>query len=269
MWLPEVGVKNIIAIGGGHLGEHRDTYDFGPDSDSEFLPWDTRSIDELVIESTGKPNPRVLVVATAREDSPRHDIDQYLDAFTSSYESLGASVERLQLLPKVLANSDIERRVAAADAVYVSGGNTKRMIATWKRYGLGGLLQKAYDSGTVMSGLSAGSIAWFAYGNSNSHYSDKPFRVTALGWFPAIVCPHYDVEPFRQEPFKKMVKQSGMVGLAIDETAAIQIVNDTDYRVLSSGGQATVSKCSWKQNEYFVEPLAPGSSGKLADLLSA
>lgn len=49
-----------------------------------------------------------------------------------------------------------------------------------------------------------------------------------------------------------------MVGLAIDELAAIHIENESKYTVLSADNTSTVSKCYWKDGEYYIRPLAPG-----------
>lgn len=108
-----------------------------------------------------------------------------------------------------------------------------------------------------MSGMSAGSICWFRYGNSNSFYDDKPFRVTGMGWFDLLVCPHYDSEPFRQDAMKKMMERTPhMVGLALDEYAALEIVNDT-YRIHLFKSGAQVQKCYWAGDGYVMEQVKP------------
>ncbi len=108
-----------------------------------------------------------------------------------------------------------------------------------------------------MSGVSAGSICWFRYGTSNSFYTGKPFRVTGLGWFNLTICPHYDQEVFRQDALKRMLKRSPQtIGLALDEHAAIEIVNDT-YRVHTTKPGAIARKCYWKNGKYSTVLLLP------------
>ncbi len=50
----------------------------------------------------------------------------------------------------------------------VSGGNTVYAINRWKLLGVDQFLEKAMDSGVVMSGGSFGAICWFDAGHSDS-----------------------------------------------------------------------------------------------------
>ena len=42
------------------------------------------------------------------------------------------------------------------------------MISAWKKFGVDKALREAYEKEIVLSGLSAGAICWFKYGNSDS-----------------------------------------------------------------------------------------------------
>ena len=154
------------------------------------------------------------------------------------------------------SSEEIEAAISAADIVFVTGGNSYQMMEKWRETGVDRLLRLAYEKGTVMSGLSAGASCWFRYVNSNSFYTGKPFRVEAMGWLEALVCPHYDSEPFRQEPFKEMVKQTPeLAGIALDEYAAIEIVDEKKFRIHAYGPAAKVRKCYWRAGEYRVEEV--------------
>ncbi len=254
--------KTIIAMGGGYFGEHRDTYVHAkPENGAVYFPVETTPIDELIIRSSGKENPSVLLITTPSEDG-QHDVDLYVEAFKKQYEVLGASIEVLRLIQEEPAQADIESKILAADVIYVSGGNTHLMIETWQRLGVDKLLRKAYESGTTMSGLSAGAVAWFSDVTSNSFYTNKPIRVKGLGWLSALICPHYDSEPFRQESFKQMLKDTPeLVGLALDEHAAIEIVDDK-FRVHSFGSGGSVRRCYWKNGDYVVENVEKANEPK-------
>ena len=155
--------------------------------------------------------------------------------------------------------------IQSADAIYVTGGNSDLMMKTWRQQNVDNLLQQAYQSGTVMSGLSAGASCWFKYICSNSYYTGQPFVVEAMGWLKAFICPHYDSEPFRQDALKKMLKASpGMVGLVLDEYAAIEIV-DNQFRVHSYGSGGLVRKCFWRDGRYVIEAVAARSEPKSLD----
>lgn len=168
---------------------------------------------------------------------------------------MGATVDTLRLITEKPSMDEVRKKIANTDVVHVSGGNTWRMMKTWRRLGIDTLLRQAYDRGVVMSGVSAGSICWFRYGTSNSFYTNRPFRVTGLGWLNLTLCPHYDEEVHRQDALKRMLKLSPKtVGLALDEHAAIEIVNDT-YRIHIMKPEATARKCYWKKGDYVIEQL--------------
>lgn len=261
--------KTIFALGGGSFGEHRDTYKHHkPSNGQEYHAVNTTDIDRLILKATNKKKPKLLLIVTASEDG-QHNLPLYEEAFRKQYEGLGAIVDTLYLITRKTAVAEIKSKILNTDAIYVSGGNSARMMKTWRRLGIDKLLKQAYDSGTVMSGQSAGSICWFTYGNSNSFYTNKPFRVTAMGWVGALICPHYDTEPFRQEPLKQMLKRTPkLVGLAVDEHAAIEI-KDGSYKIHSFGPGGKVHRCYWRDGRYNTEeePLLESYKG-VDDLLS-
>lgn len=247
----------IFALGGGTIGEHRETYSgwSSPLSPGqEYYDVTTTPVDKLILEAAGKQSPKVLLILTASEDG-KHDLTLFEQAFRGQYEGLGATIDTLRLITQKTPIDEIEKKIMTAEVIYVSGGNTWRMMKTWRRLGIDVLLRRAYEQGTIMSGLSAGSICWFRYGTSNSFYTGRPFRVTGLGWFSLTVCPHYDQERFRQVALKRMLKRSPqMVGLALDEHAAIEVVNDT-YRIHTAKAGAVARKCYWKNGKYITEIL--------------
>jgi dipeptidase E len=249
--------KTIFALGGGTFGEHRDTYkawSLPLPPEQEYYEVNTTPVDKLILKATGKAKPRLLLIFTASEDG-QHDLGLLEQAFRAHFEELGAQLDTLYLITKKPVLSDIKRKIEAADAIYASGGNTYRMMRAWRRLGIDKLLRHAYDTGTVMSGMSAGAICWFSYGNSNSFYNNRPFRVTGMGWFNLLICPHYDTEPYRQAAMKKMMKRtSNTPGIVLDEHAALEIVDDT-YRIHIFKPGAKVQKCYWADGTYVMEQL--------------
>lgn len=247
-------MATIIAMGGGVF--------MGKD-ESQF-PSEVRPVHEEIIRRIGKRHPRVLYIPTAANDS-----EKKIAGFNRYYSGLGCSVDTLRLLRKRPDQAEIRSKINAADAVFVTGGNTHRTIATWKRCGVDALLRQAYKQGTIMSGYSAGAICWFQYGNSDSFSKEKIFRVTGMGIIKALMCPHYDSEPHRQPALKKMMKRTpGMVAIALDEYAAIEII-DGKYRILTSKPDAKARRVYWRRGEYMVEAIkTDGRFQSLGSLLS-
>jgi dipeptidase E len=238
----------IVALGGGvFMGKDENTW-----------PAMMRPTHQEIFALSGKKNPNTLFIPTAADDS-----EARIKGFEKYYSGLGCDVDVLRLVNKHPDPAEIKAKIAAADIIYVTGGKTFRMVAKWKRLGIDALLKQAYQRGTVMAGHSAGAICWFTYGCSDS-FSDspspakrKPFRVTALGIFDALLCPHYDSEPVRQPALKEIMKRTPrQVAIALDEYAGLEIV-DGNYRFLTARAEAKVRRTYWQAGEYIIEELKP------------
>lgn len=211
----------------------------------------TKAIHQEIVARTGKKHPKVLYLPTAKNDR-----EDYIDFFRQYYLDLGCSeVDALLLLKNPPSGKEISDKIFSADIIYVNGGNSHRMLATWKRLGVDKLLQQAHEQGIIMSGHSAGLVCWFSYACSNSFYTNKPFRLTGMGVYSAVVCPHYDSEPFRRPALKKIMKRTpGLVAIAFDDGTAIEIVDDT-YRLLKIIDPAKARRTFWKEGKYIIEEI--------------
>lgn len=233
--------KKIIAIGGGEIGR--------PGTKVETL-----AIDKEIIKLSDKNNPRLLFIPTASSDS-----DGYCQNIEKHFgKKLGCQVDFLYLIKEKPSEKMIKEKISKADIIYVGGGNTLKMMNTWRRYGVDRLLVNAYEKGKVMSGLSAGSICWFKYGNSDSRKFKNSeaslIKVKGLGIIDALHCPHYDAEACRESDLKIMMKKTSGVAIAIDNCCAIEIV-DNSYRIIASKPTASAYKVYWKSGKYTKETI--------------
>jgi len=164
----------------------------------------------------------------------------------------------LYLIKNKYSKKELEDKFKNIDIVYVGGGDTLKMLKTWRKLGVDRLLKKAYKSGVVMSGVSAGAICWFEYGCSDSlRFSDKNgpmIKVRGLGFVKGVFCPHYDVEPKRKKELKRMIENSYNFTLALDNCTAIEIIDDK-YRIIKSKKTAKVYRTYWKKNKYFKDVI--------------
>ena len=216
---------------------------------------ETRRIDARIVELTGKQRPRVLFVPTASGDSR-----EYTEAFLELYASeLGCSVDVLMLYRSRPAPSRMASMVAEADAIYVGGGNTLRMMKLWRRLGFDRLLRSAHERRAVLAGTSAGGICWFRDGHSDSRaYSAKAepweyIKVRGLGFVNATFCPHYHAEG-REQSVERTVARHGGVVVACDNCTAIEIVNG-QWRVFRSRRMGKAYKIFRKHREAAAERL--------------
>ncbi len=229
----------IIAIGGGEIG--RPGY-----------PATTTKIDKEIIRLSGKKRPKFLFIPTASLDS-----EGYIKSVKKHFgKRLGCKVDSLCLIKEKLSAKKISKKILNSDIVYVGGGNTLRMMNVWRKFKVDKILKKAYENGIVMSGLSAGSICWFKGGNSDSrkfkNKKAKLIKVKGLGFINALCCPHYDVEKGREASLKKMMKKNTGVAIAIDNCAALEVVNK-QYRVIRTKKTANVYKVYWRDGKYYKE----------------
>lgn len=243
-------MKTIVAIGGGEL------------KDLETLP-----IDRAIVRLSKKKRPRALFIPTASNDAAG-----YWETFQFVYgEKLGCATDVLFLIRERLSKKQIEEKVLSADIIYVGGGNTIRMLRIWKKYGVDKLLRKAYEKGVILSGLSAGAIAWFRYGSSDSRRFMKNgkqvesfMRVSALGFLPLTISPHHIREKKLRDPgIKEMMLRTSGVALALDDNSAILIQNDR-FEILRSKPGARIKKVFKRNGKIESKPLK--DSGMLEEL---
>lgn len=242
----------IVAIGGGELKD-----------------LETLSIDRIIVKLAGKKHPKVLFIPTASNDSVG-----YWGVFQDIYgKKLGCETDVLFLIREKLSQKKIKEKILSADIIYVGGGNTLRMLRVWRKYGVDGLLRKAYEKGSILSGLSAGAIAWFRYGSSDSRRFMKSgrqmeslMRVSALGLLPFTVSPHHIREKKLRDPgIKKMMQRTPGVALALDDNSAI-LVQDGRYKILRSQPKVKVKKVFRKNGKVEWKDL--NESGTLEELVA-
>ena len=248
----------IVAVSGGEIGR--------PKKEGGHYPIETLPIDKEIVRLTGKKNPKLLFIPTASGDSRSYYavIQNYFG------KRLGCNTEALYLFKDRPTRKEVEARISGADIIYVGGGNTLRMLKLWRKLGIDKLLEKAGKQGKVLSGISAGAICWFKYGNSDSlKFSDgrNPLiKVWGLDFVPLMICPHYDVEADRKPSLRRMIKGQGGIAIALDNCTAIQ-VQDGQYRILTSSRNAHAYKVYRKDGKVIQEQIPVSKDFKSLDEL--
>ena len=181
------------------------------DRDQRTLP-----IDREIICLSNKKNPRLLFIPTASSDSEIYwkRVRKYFG------DSLKCKTEVLFLIKENPSREQIRSKISSADIIYVGGGNTLQMMRIWRRLGLDKFLIAAYAKGTVLAGISAGSICWFDSGHSDSmsFYNPRKWKyinVKGLGIIQGINCPHYNGRTRgipRRKNFQNLIRKTGEHG---------------------------------------------------------
>jgi peptidase E len=222
-------VTQIVATGGGGFA-------FDPDA----------RIDRYALDATGRARPRALWLGTASEDAP-----SYRELFEAAYRGLGAETDAL-----AAGDEGAAERIAEADLVVVGGGNTGHLLATWRRLGWDALLAEAWRQGTVLSGISAGALCWFAEGVSDFVPGElRP--LAALGLIPESVCVHWDSEPARQPVYRALVAEGAMrPGFALEDGVGLHFVGGALHAAVASRPEARGWRFRRARGKLIEEPLS-------------
>lgn len=190
--------KIIIAIGGGGFSENTDNL----------------YIEQYILSQLNKKRPKVCFLPTASGDS-----ENYISRFYNAFNQLDCMPTHLSLFkPPTL---DLESFICECDIIYVGGGNTKNMLALWKMWELDKHLEKAYKSGVILTGLSAGAICWFEEGLTDS-LPGAYTKLDCLGFLPGSCCPHFDSEPEREPVYIEQIEKSIIsAGYGIEDNVAL------------------------------------------------
>ena len=222
---------------------------------SEWLPFR-----DYLTGLTGRPRPRVCVLATAMGDHP--DVVEGMQArFADTCET---SHLVLFSQPNV---ADPEDLLLSQDLIFVGGGSVANMLAVWRVHELDRIMPEAWRRGIVLAGVSAGALCWFESGTTDSFGEVlRPFT-DGLGFFPGSYCPHYDGEP-RRRPFYTSLVASGTLpaGFACDNGAGTHFVDMTLAGLVSVAAEARGYRVEPDGNGGFTETplertLLPGAAG--------
>ena len=198
-------MKAIIPIGGGEISLKS-----------------TLKIDEYIVSLITSETKKVLFIPTASGD-----MVSYIERFKAHYESLGCEVDTL-LLSQTQNDNLIRSKIFSSNIIYIGGGNTARMMRIFKRNKVNEYLLKAYEKGIILTGLSAGAMAYFTNGYSDSNRSTNPEAslclVKCLNIIPYCFCPHYNEE--ERKSFDEFVLSKGFNGLALEDDVALVYIDD-------------------------------------------
>jgi dipeptidase E len=179
-----------------------------------------------VIRQTDADSPRVAFAPTASGEP-----DHYVASFYSAFLKLGC---RPSVLTFFKRTPDLRSFLLNQDLIFVGGGNTKSMLAVWREWGTSEILREAWESGIVLTGVSAGAICWFEQGVTDSWAGVlRPFD--CLGFLPGSCCPHYDGEADRRPSYHRLLANGEIAaGVAIEDWTGVHFIGTQINRVVSS-----------------------------------
>ncbi|MGB3293374.1 MAG: peptidase E [Phormidesmis sp.] len=149
------------------------------------------------------------------------------------------------------------------DVIYVGGGSTFNMLAIWRAWELQKVLRQAWEKGTVLCGLSAGSLCWFEEGLSGSVAPGEYARLEGLGFLPGSHCPHCDGESERRPIYQQNVGSGRLSpGIAADDGVALHYINLDLEQVVSSRPQAKAYRVYLEAGQLQEDIISPNYLGQ-------
>lgn len=217
---------------------------------------DNLLLDQYIINQSRASQPKVCFLPTASGDA-----EGYIERFYKAFTSLSSEPSHLSLFKP--STRDLEGFLLEKDIIYVGGGNTKSMLALWKEWGIDAILRKAWESGTILAGLSAGSICWFEEGTTDS-YGDGLETIKGLGLIEGSHSPHYDGEVNRRPLYHSFIESGELkTGFAADDGAALHFIERGLAKVVSSRPHASAYRVEKKDGviqEYRIPTNYLGNS---------
>lgn len=188
-------------------------------------------IDQFFLEKIGKRKPKICLLPTACGDS-----QETIDKFHANFQAYSAITSHVSLF--AIEMEDVGAHLIRQDGIYITGGNTKSMLALWKEWGIDQALRTAYEAGVAICGISAGALCFFDEGLSG-FLPDQYSHLDCLGFLSGSFCPHYNPGGERAVTFKEHIRTGKMKpGIGIEDGVALYFENGILSDMIKSRNKA-------------------------------
>lgn len=170
-------------------------------------PWEPPLLQRHLLSITGVDEPRICFIGTAGGDNPAD-----VELFYRQMQRHRCRLAHLNLFAPHTAH--FEQFLLEHDIIYVGGGATRNLMALWREWDLIEPLRRAWQSGVVLAGTSAGSICWFQ-GCITDSLPERLLPLACAGFLPGSACTHYDARPDRPEVFRRCLSDGSIPAPAI------------------------------------------------------
>ncbi|WP_345685891.1 peptidase E [Novipirellula caenicola] len=197
--------------------------------------------------------PRICFIPAASGDA-----DSYTLQFYRHFASTNCRASDLELVRRKV--NDLEDFACSQDVIYVGGGNAANMLAICRAHGFDKALNAALSAGTILTGLSAGSICWFQQGVTD-FFGAELQPMNCLGFLLCSNCPHYDGEVARRPTYHQLFSNGMLDGYAADHGVGLHFINGILQHVVSSRPSASAYKVALRGETVMETPLKTGFLG--------
>ncbi len=222
-------------------------------------------LDDYVLTLARAPEPRILFLPTASGDTTTQ-----INAFYARFGGRSCVPRYVSLFRLGELDRPLEEVVLEQDIVYVGGGSMRNLLAIWQAHRLDDILVRAWRRGTVLAGISAGAMCWFAGGVTCSTGTPEP--MAGLGLLEGSLTVHADGEPERLPVWLASLRSGELPGgWAADDGVGLLFRGEELERVVSSrpgAGAQRVDAIAGELVRHRLEPdLLGGAPSPLAPAL--
>jgi peptidase E len=210
------------------------------------------------LELTGKERPKVTFIMTASGDD-----STYLATMYSAMSQVSADVDHLALFSA--PNHKPAEIIGKSDLVWVGGGSVANLLAVWRAHELDQILHDAWDQGTILAGVSAGSICWHIGGPTDSFGKELKPVLTGLALLPYGNGVHYDSEIGRRPAVHELVQHELLprtyatddhIGILYQGTEPIEVIADSEVDPVTGPAAYMIEKIGHEVTEIRL-PVGP------------
>jgi dipeptidase E len=229
-----VRARRILALGGG-------TFASGARD---------RTLSDYLLTLAASEEPRICLLPTAGGDS-----DDEIRRFYMAFGQRPCVPSALSLFRLGQRPQSVRGHLLGQDVIFVGGGSMLNLLAIWRLHGLDRILREAWEGGTVLCGLSAGSMCWFDQAITTSHGRPEPAR--GLGLLPGSNCVHYASQPERRAAYHEAILAGMPAGFGVDDGAGLLFEEGQLADVVATRPAALARRVERMDSKIVETPLLP------------
>ena len=218
---------------------------------------DNGLLDKYILNLALKEKPKICFFGTASNDGA-----EYREMFYKFFNEQNCEPTHFSFLE---LPENIEKLILSQDIIHVGGGNTRFIMETWKKHGVDKIMKKAWESGVILTGMSAGAICWFEDGITNPSPGVLT-RLECTGILKGSFCPHYDERAELRSAFHNLILNGVLKeGYGAEDGAAVHFIDNEPIRVITSRPDAKCFKIKKVKNKITEVPMETVYLGKISD----
>lgn len=214
-------------------------------------------LDKYILNLVPSERPKICFLGTASSDG-----QEYRDMFYNFFGKKNCEPTHLALTDPP---RNIESFIMKQDIIHVGGGNTSLIMQAWKEHGVDKIMKKAWNSGIILTGMSAGAICWFNDGITNPEPGVLT-RLPCLGLLKGSFCPHYDERAELRHAYKKLILEKTIgEGYGAEDGVALHFVDNNLIKIVTSRPGASAFRVHISKHKIVEERLESEYLGRDSD----